>query len=56
MEMFTKANGVMINPRDKDVMHILMEMVDLMNHMKGNGKMVKCTDAEPTHLNLETYM
>ena len=43
METCMKATGSMITPRDKDVMHILMEKVDLMNHMSANGKMVKCT-------------
>ena len=56
METCMKATGSMITPRDKDVMHILMEKVDLMNHMSANGKMVKCTEKELTHLKMETYM
>ena len=56
MEMFTKANGVMINNMEEEFLNFLMKKVDLMNHMMGNGKMVKCTDTELTHLKMETYM
>ena len=46
----------MMNNMEEEFLNFLMEKVDLMNHMKGNGKMVKCTEKELTHLKMETYM